>query len=148
MAACPGWCGQCYSNRRGRSNFRGHSGYRKARPRLLPWEAALQKPSADDAVSGVAPHAFSDDEFVRRWTNLFHYLADVKWDDGSSRETATLMLVFDSGRLKACINDRAMSRTAWVSGESLEGLFDRLDAGLGADSLEWRAAKAWGRKGK
>lgn len=148
MSACSGWCGLCYSNRRGRTNYRGHSGYRKVRPRLLPWEVSVQKPSVPDPVVGVSPHAFSDDEFVRRWTTLFHYLADVKWDDGAIRETATLLLVFDAGRLKACINDRALSRSAWVSGESLEGLLDRLEAGLVGDVLEWRAAKSWGRRGK
>lgn len=80
------------------------------------------------------------------WPALAEYLFDDHWPEGGARVTSTVLVCVDEGRLKACINDRANERSAWVSGSSLIDLFTTLDAALATDSAAWRAS-GW-RKGK
>lgn len=79
-----------------------------------------------------------DSLLVRRAPMLYAMMTDDKWDDGDARETSTLTLFVDAGMLKAVLNDRALSRTAFASSATLEGLLDALEEGLEADSLDWR----------
>lgn len=65
-------------------------------------------------------------------------LFDEQYSDGKPRKTATLLLFADSGTLKACLRDRDVEETAWVSGSGLEGVLDALEVGLTEGRLDWR----------
>lgn len=108
----------------------------------------MKRPEKTEVTGGEFATLFSDDEFVRVYTHLFHFLADTKWDDGGARETATLLLFFDAGRLKGALKDRAASRVAFVTADSVAGLLMTLERGLGEDSLEWRPESKWKGKGR
>jgi hypothetical protein len=79
---------------------------------------------------------------LRRTPRLCQYLTDNRWEDGSARETSTITVFLDAGRLKLVLSDRALGRSAFVSGMSLEELLDAVEAGLEGDCLEWRT-KTW-----
>jgi len=85
--------------------------------------------------------------FQTRFPALVEYLTVDKWDDGKPRETATISLFIDAGALKACFNDRALSRNAFVTGDSVEGILDALEAGLVNETLDWRMKKPFQAKG-
>lgn len=73
-----------------------------------------------------------------RYPSTWAYLADTRYEDGEPRETATLMLLAEQGVVKACLNDRDNSRSAWVSGRSVEEALAALEAGLAEGRTEWR----------
>ena len=83
-----------------------------------------------------------------RWPNLVEYLSQTKWDDGSARETSTLMLLVEDGMLKACINDRALGRSLWVAADELNVALDALEGHLESGQGDWRIRKPFGATGR
>lgn len=65
-------------------------------------------------------------------------LTDDLWDDGSQRDRATILILIDGGQVKLWLNDKALDRSCWVSGESVEDAFDSLEGALYAGSAGWR----------
>lgn len=105
----------------------------------------MQKPTwgPDGDILGGAPEG---DALSAAWPALWRYLTDDRWDDGSPRERATVLLVVEGPFVKAWLNDRAAQRSAWVTGVGLEDTLKTLDQGLAQDSLAWRRAVTYNRK--
>lgn len=90
--------------------------------------------------AGLPPGVAGVDVVLSRSHPRLHdHLTVVKWDDGQPREPSTMMILCEQGRWKACLNDRAESRSAWVSADAFSTLLDVLEAGLESDKLDWRA---------
>lgn len=87
---------------------------------------------------------------LHEYPQLYEYLTESKWDDGKPRERATLLVIAEGCRFKLWLNDKALGRSCWVSGATLEDALLSLDTGLAGDSLEWRRASQghWKGKGK
>lgn len=85
-------------------------------------------------------------EMMRRCPHLHTFLVDTTWDDGEPRETGTVLIFCDGGRVKACLNDRALDRSVFVTGTTLWGLLDALEEGLEHNALEWRSKGGSGGK--
>ena len=83
-----------------------------------------------------------------RWPQLIEYLNAAAWDDGSPRETSTLMLLIEDGWLKVCLNDRAVGRSLWQSADTLMDALDALEDHLVAGTGEWRVKKPFGSTGR
>lgn len=133
-----GFCGACYSARRGRS-----AGHRKL-PRLterdltpLEEEEMAMKRSEPEGTQPTRPTA--RDEVLYGWLPTVHeWLTETQWDDGKPRRTTTLMVVVENGRWKCWVHDRDSKRSAWVSADAWEALWEILERGLQAEDLEWR----------
>ena len=82
-------------------------------------------------------------EWVERYPALVEYMTLDKWEDGKPRATASLLLFMDQGRVKARFSDRALSRTLWLSAESLRVLLECLEADLEEGTGDWRQEKQW-----
>jgi len=95
-----------------------------------------------------AGQACVDPAWSAQFPALASHLFDLAYEDGSSRQTSTLMILGESGVVKACINDREALRSAWVSGRTVDEVLAALEAGLQADSLDWRGRPAtrWDKK--
>lgn len=109
---------------------------------------ALQKPSSGNGESRVGSEGKADSASDAYWTQcplLLEYLTSTAWGDGSERETATLTVFVEEGRWKACLNDRARHRSAFVAAKGLADLLVGLEEGLQEDDLDWRQKKARGR---
>jgi hypothetical protein len=131
-------CVYCWENRRGRTNYRGHWGYRKPRPSYVtpPWEiAAMKRPHGPESSNG---QPLELGEISRLFPLIVEYLTATTWDDGSERELATLMMFVDGNRWKLCLNDRALSRVAFMTGKDPEEALSSLEDGLQRDSVDWR----------
>lgn len=85
-----------------------------------------------------------DDVAVKRYPTLCEFLATTVWPDGAPRTTGSISLFFEDSLFKACLNDRDASLSAFVSSPTLAGVLDKLEAGLVADKLDWRAWKGKG----
>lgn len=77
---------------------------------------------------------------------IWEMLTCDKWDDGTPRQRGTLLVLCDGGIVKLWLNDRALKRAAWVSGDSLEAAMEALDHGIAEDNLPWRPQEDTKRK--
>ena len=130
---CNEFCPLCYANRRGRSAYEHHR-FMKRPARSGPAESCVSCAAAD-VLSQTHPL-------------LFERLTDGSWDDGASRETDTLFLFHDGVRWKCMLKDRAQGLVAFVSSNCLQGLWDALECGLAAGTLDWRRDRQLGGKKK
>ena len=87
-----------------------------------------------------------DCEWARTYPVLFTFLTCVSFK-GRPRQTGTLMLLRECGVCKAWVNDRHAAHSAFVSGKTYTDLFIAIEAGLAANTLEWRQAKSAGSNG-
>lgn len=103
-------------------------------PLKKPTQAA--KPSAPVSV-------WKDGDFEKQWPYLASWIAETSWDDGTARETGTLLIFVQDGMLKICMNDRALNRSCFLTQPTLMLLLDACEAGLELDNHDWRAKKPY-----
>lgn len=98
----------------------------------------MKRPSESDVVRASASAPVRCDMF-RELTTLWAMLTDDAWDDGTTRERSTLLVLCDGGIVKLWLNDKALARSCWVSGESVSDALNTLEESLYAGSAAWRA---------
>lgn len=135
------WCGYCYANLKGKSCFSGHLKGRKKGAHNVRRDMALTKPQLDAGAGGLTRELASSDA-AALWPHVMEYVTGECWADGSARTTASLLLFYETGLFKVCLNDRACERTGWATGPTPEQALSSLDKMLASDGLEWRKAKA------
>lgn len=153
MKRCPhyvefGYCGLCYSGRRGRASYKGHSCYRPQNPFL---RRAVDVPLPRPAPVGVCPVSEPGDEGPLSNAVipvLRSYLCDTTWADGSPRKPSTLLIFTEDGRWKCCVSDRDQERNAFFTANSLSGLLEAVETALSQDRAEWRKKYGSAPKGK
>lgn len=123
-----GWCGLCYAGVRCRETYPGHFG----------WRAAVKKPE------GLATADLSESwpEGAKKWPRIWEHLSTCRWEDGTVRQTSTLTICLEGGKLKACVNDRSMRASLWRSGDTLTGALETLEKALGQEGADWRPWKS------
>jgi hypothetical protein len=137
------WCPYCYEGVRGRRWSPGHVGpgrSRYGRPRGKEMKY-VSRPVAEAAESEAA-RAPGWSPFAKDYPALWEYLSAVSWEDGTSRETSTVLLFTEDGRVKACLHDRAEARSLWSSGEGVEGALGALEHALETGQAEWRRSRS------
>lgn len=83
----------------------------------------------------------ADEAWAEAHPALLEYLSVETWADGRARTTSTVLIFYDTGACKACLNDRDNGRVAFVSAGSPETVLAALERGLEDDTLDWRAAR-------
>jgi hypothetical protein len=97
----------------------------------------MKKPESKESRS-LSHVDHEDSEFVERFSDLSAFLMDETWDDGSPRVTGTLF-VFASGTVwKVMLKCRDTNRTAFLTANTLLGLWAALDEALSAGRMDWR----------
>lgn len=99
---------------------------------------ALSKRNLPQTVGGPQP-AMRDSVTQSLYPTLWMYLTDTKWDDGSPREPASLLVFMQDGVLKGMLKDKNALACLWVASSTLGGLLAALEASLNDPSAEWRA---------
>lgn len=84
--------------------------------------------------------------FYSRLPAVAEFMCYDRWENGEKRETTTFMLFFEDGAFKVWVHDRAMKRSAFVSGRSFQDVWECVEAGLAKDCLVWRPDREGGRK--
>lgn len=93
---------------------------------------------AEDVWDGSAPVAPPDVSMRKESPALFEYLTSTVFEDGSARQTSTLLVFVDGSDFKACLNDRENDRSLWATGDTLEGCLGTLEALLCDAKAPWR----------
>ena len=145
MKRCPvtghTWCPLCYENVKGKANHKRHLKYRRiVISRRVDVSQFFKKKPVTSAGSNRGVD-LTDCLFASRYPALGEYLTLTTCDDGSVRQTSTVLLFQEDGLIKLCINDRDLSRSAFVSGHDLESAFQKLEEGLVTGDLDWRLKK-------
>ncbi len=89
------------------------------------------------------PSLSADSPLARSYPALFAFLVEATWDDGSPRETGTVMLLSGDGLVKLWLHDRnGVGSSAWASGEALEDALAAADDLIASGGGEWRPDRA------
>ena len=94
-------------------------------------------------LDAAAPAARPDQPVLQSPFSLSHpatweYLTETTFD-GRARETSTVLVSVEGGRLRACLRDRDNGLVLWASGETWEALWANLEARLaGSAEPDWR----------
>lgn len=100
-------------------------------------EMGLKKPNGSTAVKPM-PNAWTDQVDKNDNPNLFAFLTDTKYDDGSPRMTGSVSIFTQVGVLKACIADKDNKRIAFVEALSLCELVQMIEDAICNDSTDWK----------
>lgn len=98
----------------------------------------LSKQSAERRVAGVSPLLVKDEKWEKAYPTLWAHLTQVQWDDGSSRQTSSLLVFAGDSTLKAMLRDREAGLCLWVAADSMDKLWKALEGSLNDPQAEWR----------
>jgi hypothetical protein len=107
----------------------------------------LQKPGQNGSSGSSKPCDPSSVGFLSAFADLMAFLSCDKWADGSGRLLGTLLITWERGKWTLKVNDRECNRYAFYAANTLPDALAGVDLGLGADDLDWRDQKPFG-KGK
>jgi hypothetical protein len=136
-------CPLCNANRKGRTNTKGHWGYRTPRRPYVPpiWETRMKRPTKDESAMKPA-----EGDLFRGLRDVWDCLTADTYDDGTKRKRCTILLVADGGTAKVCLVDKGENRTVWAAGASFDEAMLALDEGLKTGTATWRTSDAGPRR--
>lgn len=105
------------------------------------WETlamSLLRKSDMDGRAGSGPRPLTDPGFAGPYPLLWSFLTQNKWEDGSARQTSSVLMFSDDGVLKLMLRDRDAGLCLWVAAGTVMGLFDAVEAALGDPRADWR----------
>lgn len=106
---------------------------------------AIQRPSGVQANGGSGQSLVGGDA-ASYFPVTWEWLTSEQYDDGSARETSTLLIFVEDGCVKLCFNDRGGDRKLWATGRDALAALTALEGMLATGAGEWRAANGKGRK--
>lgn len=114
---------------------------------LLDEDQSMKKPNVD--LKGEPLDELWDDEgFKIVYPNLYEHLKETKYDDGTPRQTSTLLIFSDNGCLKLCLSDRDNNRSVFVSAVDFDTAMVKIERGLAEDNLPWKGKPKFGNQSK
>lgn len=87
-------------------------------------------------------------DWPRVYPALTEFLTVSRWEDDSPRVPGSVTLFFDDHLWKLCLNDKDSGRISFVTADSPEGVLAAAERGLQASSLDWRAQRPPGGRGR
>jgi len=100
----------------------------------------LKKPT-DKTLTKPKEAKWEDKVFNGQYPNLSAFLSQQEWEDGSTRQTGTMIIFVQDGQLKMCISDRDGQKNAFITAPTLQLLYDLAEMGLDDNALDWRTMK-------
>ena len=135
------WCGECYEVKRGRKRKGSTS------PSVLPQDGLDHSPPPPKTVAPKGPPMPSaapgrpPEAWRALYPVLWSHLTQGKRPDHSHRQTSTLTLFMEGGRIKLCLSDRDRNLVGFITVSSLPDGFAELEDALSRGTLEWRGKK-------
>jgi len=106
---------------------------------MVPFDGLKRKPvMGEDGDSPKCPAR----PLTWPWSAIWSFLTQRAWEDGNERQTGTVLLFWEQGRLKACLSDRDAQAVGFVTLEGLSDPFDELENALRSDHIDWRAHRS------
>ncbi len=139
-------CPACYANRKGRSNFKGHRGYRPVYHRSFYYGGSqwMKRPKAVTASKGK--WTCGDLSFATKYPSLAAMLCDCWWDDGSPRQCSSLSVRMDATSCFVSLSDHAHQQSAFTQAASLEEALLLLEEAVTNSTIQFRPWKTGSKK--
>lgn len=96
--------------------------------------------SSSNQAGSAGPVAPADE--LDRWAALLEFLSAAVYPTGEPRQTGTLLLFVEEGRVKACVSDRDQAAVAFVTGSGLLSTLSLVEESIREGTLDWRPQKA------
>lgn len=77
---------------------------------------------------------------------LSEFLTLFQWEDGSERETGTVNIFFQDGRVKVCLTDKDGQKMAYLTIRQGGSILDQVEEAILADDTGWRAYEPFKKK--
>ena len=141
------WCGLCYANKRGRSNHKGHRGYRSKPLKHVNYfpEHQVKKPTQEPQKTAGAV-SLSDTSFSNKHPHITEYLCTEKWEDGTARDPSALSISVREGYMSLALNDKDLKQSLYTQAETLAEALKLMEGCLKDGTGVWRPWKAGKRK--
>ena len=104
---------------------------------------ALQRSRGPGTVGSSSVPVAETAALFKQLGTLVEFLSLGKWEDGTSRQSGTMTILWEDGLYKAALNDRDASLSTFVSGHTLADLLKAVEEGLATQNLEWREKRPW-----
>jgi len=111
------------------------------------YQMPLYRPKPGER-SGPVEAKFNDADFSSTYPLLTEHLRDAQYGDGSPRTTSTLLVFFELGVLRLCLNDRDNNRSVFFTGETMEAGLVSLENALAENRVDWRQRGAYSSRGQ
>jgi len=139
------WCWGCYENKKGKSNWKGHKGYRAPRAiKPLHWSQIVKRP-ANQTETEKATGAPDDAGFMKLYPTIWEYMTHDKYDDGGARERSTLKIRVTEGQWLMALNDEENRQSVYTQGNTMADTLKALEKGLRDGTAVFRP---WGNQKK
>jgi len=102
----------------------------------------MKRPEASVREEGAA---MPDEKWVKAYPTISEYLVTAAWEDGASREPSTLVIKVQNGVILAAVNDVALKRSLYCSGDTVDMALRSMEKALQSPTADWRK---WGSKKK
>lgn len=79
-----------------------------------------------------------EQETVTRWPFIWSHLTQTEWEDGTKRDTSSLLMFCQDGVIKGMLRDRDCGLCLWCAGSGILSLLDALEGLLGDPRADWR----------
>lgn len=106
----------------------------------------LRRPADRDHAEYAVLDAIVGGTWRDRYPSLWLFLSCPHYEDLETRQTGTLLIFVEQGRIKACLSDRECQEVAFVTAGNPDELFVRLEEGLKGNDLDWRPARRSDKK--
>lgn len=83
--------------------------------------------------------AWDDESFRVDYPNIYSFLMDTKYEDGSPRVQGSISIFVSGYSLKFAVNDKDRGLVAFVNSPTFFELMTIVDDGIRDDSLDWKA---------
>jgi len=82
-----------------------------------------------------------DASFFKLYPTISAYLCDGFWEDGKSRECASLSIRMDQANVNISLSDHATQRSCFTTGRTLTECFALIEEALRDGQVVWRPWK-------
>lgn len=86
----------------------------------------------------VAAAVMDESEWAQRWPLMLAYMTQDRWEDGTARQTASVLLFKQDGMIKAMLRDRDTGLCLWAAGNGLFAVLNALEGLLCDPKADWR----------
>lgn len=83
----------------------------------------------------------------KKYPSLYCLMTALLDDAGGPRRVATLTVFADDGAFRVCLNERNVSLSLWAASDTLDGVWEALEARLSVDEVDWKENKPETRPG-
>lgn len=105
----------------------------------------IKKPTPGEKA-GPVEEAFSDADFKKCYPYLHAHLTDMRYEDGTSRVTSTVLIFCESGVLRLCVNDRDNNRSVFFTASTVEEALMKAEDALATHTANWKARQGYAQQ--